>query len=105
MGERIWSTYGKGGAKLRDYELAELLRPFGVRSKQLKFNIGGEELNRRGFERRQFAHLLLQYPRQPATPLPSAETLEDSVIEPATVTGEVAGSVTPKPAENLEVAG
>ena len=49
MGERIWSTYGKGGAKLRDYELADLLRPFGVGSKQLKFNIGGRGAEPEGF--------------------------------------------------------
>jgi putative DNA primase/helicase len=105
MGERIWSTYGKRGEPLKDYELAELLRPFGVRSKQLKFNIGGEELNRKGFERRQFAHLLLQYPRQPSTPLLSAENLDDGVTEPSTCYGEVDGSVTPKTAENLESRG
>jgi putative DNA primase/helicase len=102
MAERIWSTYGKGGTKLRDYELAELLRPFGVKSKQLKFNIGGEEVNRKGFERSQFVHLLLQYPRQPSIPLPSAESIDDGISEPSTCRGEVEGSVMPRPAENLE---
>jgi Protein of unknown function (DUF3631) len=105
MGERIWSTYGKGGAKLRDYELAEILRPFGVRSRQLKFNIGGEELNRKGFERRQFLSLLLQYPRQPSTHLLSSETLDVSGTDPSTVTEQVEGSVLLNAAENLDSRG
>ena len=70
MGERIWSTYGKGGAPLSGYDLAALLRQFEVRSRQLKFTIDGKEYNWKGYEADQFVHLLLQYPqsaRYPAT--------------------------------------
>jgi putative DNA primase/helicase len=82
LDERFWSTYGKGGTPLKAHELADLLRQFEVSSRQLKFHIDGKEYNWRGYEQPQFLYLLAQYPKNAATPLPSAETAAVSAFEP-----------------------
>ena len=82
MEERLWATYGRSETKLTGHQLGALLRQFDVRSRQMKFKIEDEMVNRQGYEKSQFIHLLAQYPKQSPTPLPSAETLGISREQP-----------------------
>ena len=63
MEERLWATYGRSETRLTGHQLGALLRQFDVRSRQMKFKIEGEMVNRQGYEKSQFIHLLAQYPK------------------------------------------
>ena len=102
MEERIWSAYGRAEKPISGQQVAHRLRQFGIRSRQLKIAIDGKLVNRHGFEREQFEHVLAQYPIYPATPLPTAETLDYSVNMGSR---EQTPPFTEKPAENLAGSG
>ena len=55
--ERPWNEYGRRGLPLTAIQLADLLRPFGVRPQQLKHH-GAKE---RGYRRRQFEEAWRRY--------------------------------------------
>ncbi len=74
MEERVWGTYGRTETPMKDHQLATLLRQFDVHSHQMKIEVAGKTVNRRGLERAQFIPLLARYPLESATSLPSAET-------------------------------
>ena len=67
MEERVWSAYGNR-RPISGHQQGALLRQFGVRSRQLKIEVDGKPVNRHGFEREQFVHVLAQYPKKGATP-------------------------------------
>ena len=82
MEERLWATYGRSETKLTGHQLSALLRQFDVRSQQLWIEIDGKMVNRYGYEKSQFIHLLAQYPKSNARPLDPAETLGISREQP-----------------------
>jgi hypothetical protein len=89
MEERLWATYARSETKLTGHQLRTLLRQFDVRPQQLRIEIDGKMVNRHGYEKGQFIHLLAQYPKTTARPLDPAETLGTSREQPLSGEGPV----------------
>ena len=108
--ESPWSSYGRSNKPLTTAQLARQLKPFGVKSKQIRFQDGG---NLRGYERNGFSDIFERYiplsPRdthsQSATPLQLKQTVGLSPIPRRYNEEDVAPQNPLKPADSLACSG
>lgn len=108
--ERPWAAWGRAQKPITANQLSRLLKPFGVRSKNLR-TLEGKVV--KGYEIAAFEDAFNRYlslfpldtPDQSATPLHSQKTAAHSGFQTATSGGDVAFRNGPKPAENSQCSG
>ena len=104
METRPWAEWGKRKQPMSDVQLANQLRPFGIKPTTL--NRHGERV--KGYKLEAFAKAFAQYLKplhsapphvQPVTPLPFKESGAYSDFQPVTLGQKVTGRIAPNPAE------
>lgn len=108
--ERPWAVWGRAQKSVTANQLSRLLKPFGVRSKNLRM-LEGKVV--KGYEIAAFKDAFSRYltlspqatPSQSATPLHPQKTAAHSGFQSATQGDDVAFRKGPKPAENSQCSG
>jgi putative DNA primase/helicase len=96
--ERPWPSYGKARKAINAKQLADILKPFEVRSSTIRIG----DSTPKGYRREDIERAAERYLTVSAATTPQpAENRQKSVNSPATSAPFVAGEKTPKPAASL----